>query len=52
MMEKEGVVSDEIIQANSKGIVFVSSAIDADLDYYIFEQKYALFNDELQRLQN
>jgi DNA polymerase-3 subunit alpha len=52
MMEKEGIVSDEFIQANSKGIVFVSSAIDADLDYYIFEQKYALFNDELQRLQN
>ena len=49
--ELNGILLDEEIIKFNEGLICVSSAIDSDFDYYLFEEKYSLANDELKRLQ-
>lgn len=49
-LEIEEIISDDFLKTHSDGLIFVTSAMDSDFEYYIFEQKYSLAYDELVRL--
>jgi DNA polymerase-3 subunit alpha len=48
--ELNKVVSDEFISRNNEGLILVTSAIESDLDFFIFKQEAESVDVELKRL--
>ena len=50
--ELNNIVSDEFIKANNEGLILVTSAVESDLDYFVYMEDSISVRDELNRLRS